>query len=256
MIKSVQKALRILEILSDNQFQCVSLKNISDRTGIEKSTRHHLLETMCAEGYVQNVGSNGKYLLGPNTYLLTRFGKYNDTLIATCHPLLNFLAKKTKKTVLLAVFANNHKFIIDKIDSDENIFRHNAQIFTDDVYRTATGRILLSYMQRDEIFDFYQKYGPPKQQDWAGIKTFNNLCVALRMAKKQQYIKTESKIDDDLLHVGLGKAIFKDNKCVGAVGIACSVSSSSEFVDNPFSVWETELYLRTVKEINRRLKFS
>lgn len=101
MIKSVQKALNILKVLSDTPFEYVSLKDISKKTGIEKSTCHHLLETLCAEGFAQNTAGSGKYILGPDSYLLTRFGKYNETLISVCHPLLTFLAKKLKKPFYL-----------------------------------------------------------------------------------------------------------------------------------------------------------
>ncbi|MDY3303712.1 MAG: helix-turn-helix domain-containing protein [Clostridia bacterium] len=253
MIKSVQKALNILKVLSDTPFEYISLKDISIKTKIEKSTCHHILETLCAEGFAQNTAGSGKYILGPDAYLLTRFGKYNETLISVCHPLLTFLARKTQKTVLLAVLANNQKFIIDKIDSNENIFSHNAQIFTDDIYRTATGRILMSHMTRDEVFKLFQKYGTPKNEDWEGIDSFSALCSALKAVKKQQYVKTVSQISDNLSHVGLGKAILKDGKCVGAIGIACSAAPPHNA--DCFSATDLNFFLRTAAEINRRLKF-
>lgn len=254
MIKSVQKALNILKVLSDKPFESISLKEISEKTKIEKSTCHHLLETLCTEGFAQNFGLSGKYILGPEAYLLTRFGKYNETLISVCHPPLTFLAKKTQKTVLLAVLANNQKFIIDKIDSNKNIFSHNAQIFTDDIYRTATGRILMSHMTRDEVFKLFQKYGTPKNDDWEGIDSFSALCSALKTVKKQQYVKTVSQINANTSHVGLGKAILKEGKCIGAIGIACSVAPAHNV--NCFSTADLNIFLRTAAEINRRLKFS
>ena len=254
MIKSVQKALNILKVLSDTPYESISLKEISEKTKIEKSTCHHLLETLCAEGFAQNFGLSGKYILGPDAYLLTRFGKYNETLISICHPLLTFNAKKTKNSVFLAEHANNQKIIIDKIDSNKNIFNHNAQIFTDDIYRTATGRILMSHMTRDEVFKLFQKYGTPKNGDWEGIDSFSALCSALKAVKKQQYIKTTSQINNELMHIGIGKAILKDGKCVGALGMACSATPNCN--DKQFSSSELNLFLRTVAEINRRLKFS
>lgn len=254
MIKSVQKALGILKFLSNNPFDGISLKTISEKTGIKKSTCHHLIETLCAEGFVQSAPGNGKYMLGPDAYLLTRFGKYNETLISVCHPLLQYLAKKTQKTVLLAVLANNQKFIIDKIDEKERIFTHNAKIFTDDIYRTATGRIIMSHMTHDEIFEIYQKYGVPKSDDWEGIDSFSDLCAALKSLKKYPYVKTKSRINENLFHAGLGKAIFKDNKCVGAIGIACSVTPHQS--NAAFSQSDINLFLCTAAEIDRRLKFS
>ena len=43
MIKSVQKAIQILQILSDGQNEPVPLSEIAERAGLNKSTCAHLL---------------------------------------------------------------------------------------------------------------------------------------------------------------------------------------------------------------------
>lgn len=254
MIKSIQKAILILKILSNTPFGCVSLKQISENSGIEKSTCHHILETLCAEGFVQKASSNGEYMLGPDAYLLTRFGKYNENLISLCHPVLLYLARKTSKAALLAVLANNQKLIIDKIDLKNEIYKHNAQIFTDDIYRTATGRILLSHLPQEKIYEIYNKYGLPKSDEWEGIKSFDELLSALKIIKRQKYIYTVSNTKDDLCYVGLGKAIIRGDKCVGAIGLAFAAKSN----ENSYSLSKDELntFLFSAAEINRRLKMD
>lgn len=254
MIKSVQKAITILKILSDTPYDGVALKQISKASGIERSTCHHILETLCFEGYAQKISSNGEYMLGPEAYLLTRFGKYNENLISLCHPVLLYLAKKTSKTAMLAVLANNQKLIIDRIDIKNEIYRHNAQIFADDIYRTATGRILLSHMPQENIYEIYIKYGLPKTDEWDGIKSFTELLSALKAIKKQKFIHTASYTKDGSRYLGLGKAIMKEGKCVGAIGLA-SVTKPNE---NACSLSQSELniFLYAAAEINRRLKLD
>ncbi len=253
MIKSVQKSLKVLKLLSDYPSECVPLKVISANTGIEKSTCHHLLETLCAEGFVLNVDSAGKYTLGPEAYLLSRFGRYNESFVSVCHSPLAYLARKTEKTVLLAVFVNDRKFIIDKIDPSKYFFAHSAKIFTDDIYRTATGRILLSHLTRDELHGFFCKFGAPESKEWDGISSFEQLRDALTSIRQQPFVKTQRQVSDNLIHVGIGKAIFKGRKCVGAIGLAYSEITPS---DTPaLHQAELKLFLRTADEITRRLNF-
>ena len=197
MIKSVQKAMNILRILSDEPHECVSLKYISEKSGIEKSTCSHIIGTLCAEGYITRISQSQGYKLGPAAYCLTRYGKYDESLISVCHPILRWLAKKTHNTVLLAVLKNSQKYIIDYIDEENRLFEHSGSIFTDDIYRTGTGRILLAHMSRDEIVDIYGKYGNPKNEDWSGITSFSELLAGLEKIKSAPYVKTSSLRSDN-----------------------------------------------------------
>ncbi|MBD9010359.1 MAG: hypothetical protein EGR16_08515 [Clostridiales bacterium] len=87
---------------------------------------------------------------------------------------------------------------------------------------------------------FTQNEGLPRLE---GIDSFSALCSALKAVKKQQYVKTVSQISANLSHVGLGKAILKDGKCVGAIGIACSAAPPHN--SDCFSATDLNFFLRT-----------
>ena len=128
MILCLQKAMRIMQILSDAKGQAVSLMQISDATGIPKPTCCHLLETLCAEGYVVRVSQSEGYILGPSTYCLTRYGRYGEELAALCRPIMRWIEKQSGTTVVLSVIQGNKKYIIDYADDEQGLFRDQWQI--------------------------------------------------------------------------------------------------------------------------------
>lgn len=252
MIKSIQKALKILEILSDNPSESMQLKELSQLTGIEKSTCHHVIETLCSCGYVTKANKAGAYKLGPSAFLLSRNGRYNESMVSTSHPVLKWMAMKTHMTAILAVLENCQKFIIDRVDIQNNTFKYSTGIFSDDIYRTATGRILLAHMPDEKVREIYRKYGNPKDNDWKNIKSYEELCISLKSVRESKYIRTESYMPDKKYHIGYGTAVFCDSECVGAVGMAVICTEKNEEKTDK----EKLKYLFAAsEEITRRLNY-
>ena len=75
MINSVHKAMNILSIISDAENKPVTLTEISQKSGINASTCAHIISTLSEDGYVERVSHREGYILGPETYILTRFGQ-------------------------------------------------------------------------------------------------------------------------------------------------------------------------------------
>ena len=253
MINSVQKTINILKTISDTPHGGISLKKISEKTGINKSTCVHILNTLLYNGYVVKISQSKGYQLGPATFCLTRFGNFDEELIEICRPILKWLRKKTDGTVLLAVLESEQKYIIDYIDYDEKFFPKNIRIFEDDIYRTASGRIMLSNLPREKIYEIYKRYGNPSPEIWENIDSFEELCEALKKIKKRPIVNVYSKIGD-AFYCGYAKGIFKNGECVGAIGIAEILKSEDELsahMDN-----NEILLMRAAKEVNRRLDYD
>lgn len=250
MIKSVHKAMIILKVLSDNEPNSTKLMDVSNSTGIEKPTCSHILETLCNDGYVRRISHSKGYKLGPATFCLTRYGKYENSLITVCHPVLQWLSKKTSGISMLTIIESSDKYVIDYIDEDNLIFRNNGNIFTDDIYRTATGRIIMSHMDEEKLAELYKKHGKPLK-DWDNIQSFDELKLKLKEIKSRDPIFTCTQ-KGDTYDTGFGKAIFRKRKCVGAIGIAHnSVHCEIGYFKNDI------IYLESAaKEINRRLNYE
>jgi IclR family acetate operon transcriptional repressor len=252
MIKSVQKATRLLSILSESYESPVSLKELSEKADINKSTCSHIISTLESEGYVVKISHSKGYILGPAAYCLSRYGRYNNELISICQPIMQYLYKNLGYTVVLSVIEGDTKYIIDCID-DGTVFRKRAEIRKDEIYRTATGRAILCNLSKENIYQVYKKYGAPKKEDWDGITSFEELYAATKNLRKSNYYKTRVlNPNGKKVHMGYGVPIYSNVGCIGAIGVAVNLSINEEksFGDEDKII---KLLERGANEIKRRI---
>lgn len=157
MIGSVQKTLKILTTISKGKNRPVSLSYISTVTEINKSTCSHIISTLESEGFVKKISHAKGFVLGPATYCLSRYGKYENEFVSICQPLIHWLHKKTGYSVILAVVEGSKKYTIDYIDTENKILPEISEIMPDDIYRTATGRIIMVNMDKSDIKRIFEK---------------------------------------------------------------------------------------------------
>lgn len=261
MIKSISKCMQILEIISNGTGKPVSLAKISELLKLPKPTCSHIISTLIEEGYIVKVSPKSGYILGPSTYNLSRYGKYNHNLIDISHSISSRLSKSTGYPVITAVIEGSKKYVIDLTKDDNNSYlcqKDNLSIFTDDIYRTATGRIIMAHMDTTHLKKIYDKYGPPKEIDqWENTESFESLIKELQRIKKLPYLKTKYRFNaNNTLTVGYAMPIFEKYKCIGAIGIAAILKPEelTTFEKNENSLLKK--LTEATKEINRRLDFN
>ena len=257
MIHSVQKAMQILSLLSDTPSQPMPLMEIAQKTGYPKPTCSHILETLCHDGYVIRVSQTKGYLLGPAIYCLTRLKRYEEELIALCRPVIRWMEQNSHATVILSVIQSGQKFIIDYADTEQQLLSEHSRIRLDDIYRTATGRVLLSHMPQNEIKEIYERHGPPDPEHWSQVTDFDSLLKQLAFIRRQPIVSTG--IEDGLvIHqtIAFASPLFRGKSCVGALGIAWKVSAKNEPLPEEIeSTLITTLKIGT-REIKRRLGYE
>lgn len=204
--------------MSDSKGKPVKLSEISETINENKATCAHILKTLEQDGYVDKVSRSKGYTLGPSAYCLTRYGKYNDDFVALSRPILRYLHKHTEQTVILAVIQNNTKFIIDYIDEEKRIFKEDASIRPDDIYRTATGRIMLANMDNRSVMQLYEKLGNPNEF-WTDVNSLESLQKELSRIDKHGVLRTVA-FNGDECHIGYAAPVFRKGKCVAALGVA------------------------------------
>ena len=116
MIQSVKKAMDILTVLSENSDEPIMLSELAEKTGLNKSTCAHIVDTLCESFYVERVSRKEGYRLGPWAYMLSRYGGYHRPLIKISSSVLKWLRKQTGATVFISVLCNGRKFIVYHID--------------------------------------------------------------------------------------------------------------------------------------------
>lgn len=249
MIQSVQKAMQILSVISNGKNEPVTLAQIAQITGFPKPTCAHIVETLCQSGYIEHVSRSEGYRLGLAVYHLTRYGRYGEELIALCRPVLKWMESNSQAAALLTVIRNQQKFIIDYVDTGKHLFPEYQQVRTDDIYRTAGGRVILAHMDRDQLMDIYHKYGAPPQGVWEGVTSFDTLCRELERLRTQPVVAVRNSSA-----IGNACALMHGASCLGAVGLGWHVTPDAPATAERHRKIERVLVEGT-REIQRRLQY-
>ena len=257
MIYSIQKAMNILDILSNEKNRPVPLIEIAERTGYPKPTCSHILETLCHDGYVKKISHSKGYTPGPSLYRLTRYGRYEKEFVTLCRPVIRWMERTSHATVVLSVIQSSQKFIIDYADSEQNLFSEHSTIRVDDIYRTATGKAILAYMDRDQVKDIWEKYGKPLEGHWDGITSFESLIEALEKIRRQEIIVSQAaEKEGEKNAIGYAYPLFQRKICIGAVGIAWKPLHSGQTIDPKTEKQLCDILRKGAKEIMRRLSYE
>lgn len=232
MIQSIQRAIEILNVVATSLDTPPTLKYISEKTGLNKSTCSHIIGTLMANSLLVKISSSKGYCIGPQAYLLTKNSRYNNELLNHTKPVMRWLNKKTNKSVTLATVVNNKKYIIDYFQEDVLIISSKNPIFEDNFYNSSTGILLLANLSKEEIFNVYKEYGLPPSNLWPNVKSFQDLLKELNRIKKYKTFK-------NIIHgngkeestVGFSSIIEYKTKIYGALGITCKLNELAEAPD-------------------------
>lgn len=130
-----------------------SFAELREVLGLPKSSLHRLLRTLEQGGYL--VQRSGMYFLGPASVTLAReLGKAlpADDLPDAARPVLEWLARETGESIILAELADNgdEVFYIDVINSEAPL-RFTVPLGNKrPLYAAASGQAILAFLPREE----------------------------------------------------------------------------------------------------------
>ena len=114
-LNTIGKAIAILETIRDAKHP-LSIKEIAEAVGLNKSSLHHHIKTMTEFGYLQQDPDSRKYDIGLN---LVRVGQaYLQRLDVRerGHLFLEELSRQLNETVHMLVLDNHEAVYVDKVD--------------------------------------------------------------------------------------------------------------------------------------------
>jgi len=215
MAKVVKKALDILTILGALPEREVPLSEISERLEGHPATIANILKVMVKSGYVEQKRVRAGYALGPMAYQLARNGPYRKDILALAEPEIVRLARDSGETALLATLTRGRKTVLCVTEGTKDVQIRPDLFLDDDLYRTATGRLLLAYQPEDQIRLSLSCSGWPGKA-WDGIENEKGLTKALDCIRAHGY---EIKASDPSL-VAYAVPIFEGERVVAAIGVA------------------------------------
>lgn len=218
--RAIQRAYDILQYLGDQGDAGATLKDITDKIELPKSTAHDIIQTLLHLGLIEgNKYNDKKYTLGLATFSLgMKYSKNNKSFVSICSKYLNPLADKFNRTGFVGVLDGITTIYVYKyMGRDAKLA--TCQIGTrHECYTTSLGKALVSFLDdniRQEVVD---KIEFKPKTDFT-IKTKEDFLKEIEKVKKTGY-----SIDDkenETMMICFGAPIFDNtNKVIAAISLS------------------------------------
>ena len=188
MIKVLKKTFDIIEFIAGRQGQPVLPAEIVKAIKLNQATSIRILKDLVALGYLEQISRQKGYVLGPMSFWISGGKRYRDAITRKADPLILSCAQASGQSVLLAVSVGTRRFILCHHNANPRINVNVDEPWYEDMYITATGRMLLAHMNEHEIDAFVKSCGLPSELDWPGIITAAELKKQLQMIKEKGLI--------------------------------------------------------------------
>ncbi|MBC7888465.1 MAG: helix-turn-helix domain-containing protein [Ferruginibacter sp.] len=211
MIQVIVRAIDILEFVAKHGNEPVKLVKIAENSGLSQPTCANIVKTLVDKNYLENISRKEGYILGISAFSLTGSVSYKQSLVTASTDLMQELVKKINETCILGVLKNNKRIVLNEIQANNDLqVKTKAEA---EIYPTASGRILMSFLPDKELDQLIEKIGLPEPAVWAGIKSKNELLSALRKIKNDQLVQTLTPQHI----VGVAIPIFKKGQVIAAL---------------------------------------
>lgn len=199
-VQSLMRALDILEAVGASEYS-VSLKWITERVGLPKSTVYRLLSNLESREYVR-CNIDGTYQLGLKLLTVSLQVERNFELKQTVHSYLLALNEATRETVHLAILQGGKVVYIDTIESPQSI-RLVAKIgASNPVHCTALGKALLFGQSDEEVIRLLRIHGMEKRTEFT-IRSVDEFLSDLTECRARGYAFDEKESALDARCVGV-----------------------------------------------------
>jgi len=245
MINSVKKAMDILAYLSNSPEESVPLKKLSQDLGLNKSTCSHILDTLCTSLFVERVSRKDGYRLGAGAYMLTRYGRYQESLIEICSPVIKWLNDQLDATVFLTVVCDGMKYIIFHIDSEEHIDIHHSEIIQGNIETTASGLLMMAYMDTESLERVASRSN--RKECWGAISAA--MENQLRKIRGNGYAQVSDEAEK---RQSFAFRIWDGNRTVASIGVLYPNSKNTQEMRRKVIVQGKT----AAAEVSRRLMFK
>ena len=166
MIQVLHRAFDILELLAKDPDRPKPLGEVAGALSLNSATCANILKTMVDRGYVRQEAPKKGYTIGLAWRGFVREDVRYRRLITAAEAPMTHLASSVRETVLLAVLEGQRRFNLCLVEGDASLQVRRDIIISDDIYRTATGRLLLAHLGPASLEAVLVRRGLPRPEEW------------------------------------------------------------------------------------------
>lgn len=217
IIQSVTRALQIVEVLAKHPTG-LTVREISQKVGLNVSTTHHLVRTLEAKNYVTAL-PDGIYSLGstiPTLYNAFLAGFQPDVRLLE---VLNNLAKITRETSYINTWQNDDVVIQAIVESPQALRIGGLYVgYRGYSHARAGGKALLAYLNPEQL-DHYLATHPLTPLTPHTLQTDAAFKAHLNLVTRQGYAIDREEFAEGVCCIA-APVLLGDGKTVAAVSVS------------------------------------
>lgn len=216
-VRSVARALQLLELLADHADDGLSVTEAAAAVGASKSATFAMLQTLVGRGYATDLERGPRYRLGPAVLRLSDSHSRSMTLIDLVRPALRALTEETGWTSRLAIHDHGYPIFIDRVDGQGSIRFHTPLGLREMPHRSAAGKAILAALDEDLVRSIARETGLPRRTPNT-ITDVDSLLADLELVRSRGFAVVDE--EDELGVLCVGSAFQgRDGDPAGAVSI-------------------------------------
>ncbi len=159
MIKSVAKALRLLEILSEAE-GAMRLRDVAATAGITRSNAFGMLQALRELGYVRQTEDGSQYELTLKVFEIGARKVASNSLIAAAHPILKRLSEQVDENVMISIREGLTSLVVDRIESRAFVRTFAYLGARAPLHAVSGGKVLLAFAPQEVIDEVSRNLTP------------------------------------------------------------------------------------------------
>ena len=177
----------MLEFLSKETQQPKLMGEIAEGVDLPVATCGRLLQTLAECGYVEPLDKRKGFILGPMSYALTGQSPYRKDMLHAAEAGMTKLAKELRENVVMAILHRGRRFTLFEVEGGHEIQIRPDVVEKDDVYETATGRIMLSWLPSRVLDAVIEQNGLPGEC-WPEADAREKMTTAMAQIKADGHV--------------------------------------------------------------------
>jgi IclR family transcriptional regulator, acetate operon repressor len=216
-VKSVARALQLLELLADHGDGGLSVTEVAAAVGASKSATFAMLQTLVGYGYATDLDRGPRYRLGPAVLRLADSHTRSMTLIELVRPAMRALTEATGWTSRLAIHEDGYPIFIDRVDGQGSIRFYTPLGIREMPHRSAAGKAILAELDESIVRTVAEETGLPRRTPHT-ITDVDSLLADLQLVRSRGFAVDDEEDDAGVLCVG-ASFLGRDGQPAGAVSI-------------------------------------
>lgn len=225
-VQSVERALRLLDIIAVCGGEA-NLTKLSELSGLNISTCHHLLATLLDAGYVAKPHGKRTYVLGSRILFLSTACMKQVHLPRRAQRMMDYLNLRTREAVQIAVLQGDDLITVLRKEALHAV-RVDAGPMgkVDAAHATATGKAILAWLPEVELNRIIEKKGL-RAFTAHTITDRDTLIEDLRLVRRHGFAMDREEFQPGVICIGAAIR-GHDGTVVGSLSVSCPAFRAEE----------------------------